>query len=82
MPKVSMGKTTTLSFRTEAALAEETTLFAKSAQQNRSDYIEQAVREKNERALAERIAFLSIKLSPQSLSVCEEMDDATGDGLA
>ena len=77
-----MGKTTTLSFRTEAAFAEETALFAKSAQQNRSDYIEQAVREKNERALAERIAFLSIKLSPQSLSVCEEMDDATGDGLA
>ena len=77
-----MGKTTTLSFRTEAALAEEISFFAKSVQQNRSDYIEQAVKEKNERTLAERIAFLSIKLSPQCRSLCEEMDEASGDGLA
>ncbi len=76
-----MDKSITLSFRTEAAFAEATTLLAKFKGQNRSNYIEQAIREKNERTMAERIAFLSGALAAQSLASSEEQDDTLGDGL-
>ena len=72
----------TLSFRVEPEFADQTSTVARFVHQNRSDYIKQAVSERNERVLAERIAFLSKKLSAQSLAVCEEMDAAAGDGLA
>lgn len=76
-----MEKTITLSFRTEAAFADATSRFAKFKGQNRSAYIEEAIREKNERTMAERIAFLSKALSAHSLATSDELDATLGDGL-
>jgi hypothetical protein len=42
----------------------------------------EAVREKNERVLKERMVFLSEALAAQSLAENQAMDTATGDGLA
>ena len=77
-----MSKAMTLSFRAEPDFIEQISSVAKIVRQNRSDYIKQAVSERNERILAERVAFLSKKLSAQSLAVCKEMDATAGDGLA
>ena len=77
-----MSKTTTVSFRIDANFAEETSAMAGFVHQNRSDYIVEAVREKNERTLAERMAFLSKVLSAKSLAAAEAMDETAGDGLA
>ena len=76
-----MDKAITLSFRTETAFADATALLAKFKGQNRSAYIEQAIREKNERTMAERIAFLSQALAAQSLATSEELDGTLEDGL-
>ena len=76
-----MSKPMTLSFRAEPDLIEQIALAAKIVHQNRSDYMKQAVGERNERILTERVAFLSKQLSAQSLAVCKEMDAAAGDGL-
>ncbi|RWA45804.1 hypothetical protein AU476_00740 [Cupriavidus sp. UYMSc13B] len=40
-----------------------------------------AVREKNEREMASRIAMLSRKLSAKHLAASEDMDASAGDGL-
>jgi Arc/MetJ-type ribon-helix-helix transcriptional regulator len=47
-----------------------------------SDYVREAVREKNERAIKERLVFLSKQLSMQHLSENNAMDGSLGDGLA
>ena len=47
----------------------------------RSDYVREAVREKNERALKERMKFLSRKLSAGHLAENLSMDVSTEDGL-
>ncbi|WP_427308296.1 antitoxin of toxin-antitoxin stability system [Cupriavidus sp. H39] len=72
---------TTLSFRAGEELAEQTRALAMAAGQKTSDYIRDAVREKNERELANRIAMLSRKLSAKHLAANEAMDGAAGDGL-
>ncbi|SOY67586.1 antitoxin of toxin-antitoxin stability system [Cupriavidus taiwanensis] len=72
---------TTLSFRAGEELADQTRALAKASGQKTSDYIRDAVREKNERELASRIAMLSRKLSAKHLVANEEMDGAAGDGL-
>ena len=77
-----MSRAMTLSFRVNPAFIEQISSAAKIVHQNRSDYIKQAVSERNESILAERVAFLSKKLSAQSLTVCEEMGAAAGDGFA
>ena len=64
-----MSKPMTLSFRAEPAFIEQISSAAKIVRQNRSDYIKQAVSERNERILAERVAFLSKNLSAKSLTV-------------
>jgi hypothetical protein len=79
--EIIMDKAITLSFRTETAFAEATALLAKFKGQNRSAYIEQAIREKNERTMAERIAFLSQALAAQSLATSEALDGTLEDGL-
>ncbi len=77
-----MSKTATLSFRTEPSLAEETYAYAKFAGFTKTAYLEQAVKEKNQRTLAARIQFVSKQLSASSLVANEDMDSSTGDGLA
>ena len=69
---------TTLSFRARSEFAEQT----KAMQMTGSDYVREAVREKNERALVDRLFFLSAQLSGRHLAENQAMDAAAGDGLA
>lgn len=71
----------TLSFRAPADFAEQTKKLACMFNMTCSDYVREAVREKNERALKERMIFLSKQLSAASLQENEAMDSASGDGL-
>jgi predicted transcriptional regulator len=73
---------TTLSFRAPEALAQQTKAMARALSMSASDYVREAVREKNERALKERMVFLSGQLSAQHLVENQAMDASVGDGLA
>ena len=72
----------TLSFRATVELAEQTRALASAMRMTSSDYVREAVREKNERTLKARMIFLSARLSERHLAENEEMTAATGDGLA
>lgn len=72
----------TLSFRASSEFAEQTKALARVFNMTSSDYVREAVREKNERVLKERMVFLSKTLSAQHLAENQAMDAATGDGLA
>jgi predicted transcriptional regulator len=72
----------TLSFRAPSELAEQTKALAKAMRMTSSDYVREAVREKNERALKDRMVFLSSQLSARHLAENQAMDATTGDGLA
>ncbi|KAG0183102.1 hypothetical protein DFQ28_001775 [Apophysomyces sp. BC1034] len=71
----------TFSFRTGNEFAQETRSLADTLGVKSSDCIREAVREKNERVMAERIAMLSRKLSAKHLAFNESLDDTVGDGL-
>jgi predicted house-cleaning noncanonical NTP pyrophosphatase (MazG superfamily) len=72
----------TMSFKASRDFAEETKILAKAANKQLSEYIREAVREKNERELGERMRVLSERLSGKSLSENKIMEGALGDGLA
>lgn len=71
----------TLSFRTSSEFAEQTRSLASLFNMPSSEYLREAVREKNERVLKERMVYLSKQLSAKHLLENEAMDAATGDGL-
>lgn len=71
----------TLSFRAPSEFAEQTRTLAAELRMTSSDYVREAVREKNERTLRERMIFLSGKLSAQHLAENQAMGAADGDGL-
>ena len=73
--------TLTLSFRAPIEFAEQTKAHASALEMNASDYVREAVREKNERAMRSRIAYLSNKLSAQGALETQSMEDSVGDGL-
>ncbi|GAA4018121.1 antitoxin of toxin-antitoxin stability system [Actimicrobium antarcticum] len=73
---------TTITFRVSSELAEQTRLFAKSSDQRVSEYIRDAVREKNARQIADRMRFLSLRLAAENAKVSQEFDIAAGDGIA
>lgn len=73
---------TVVTFRATGELVEHAKLFAKVNHQRMSDYIRDAVKEKNERNLVERMRFLSKRLASESSRVNDELDMAAGDGLA
>lgn len=73
---------TTLSFRTTSEFVEQTQSFAGMVGLKSSDYVREAVREKNERVMADRLAMLSRKLSEKHQIFNETMDDSMGDGIA
>ena len=73
---------TTLSFRAPEALTQQTKAMARALSMSASDYVREAVREKNERALKQRMVFLSRQLSAQHLAENQAMDASVGDGLA
>lgn len=72
----------TMSFEAPLDFAEETRLLAENSNKPVSEYIREAVREKNERELVERMRMLSERLSARSLLENQAMDDSLGDGLA
>lgn len=71
----------TLSFRASSEFADQTKSLASLFNMPSSEYLRMAVREKNERVLRERMAYLSKQLSNKHLLENEAMDAATGDGL-
>ena len=75
-------RATTLSFRAPAEFAGQTKAMAQAANLSASNYMREAVREKNERMLAQRLHFLSQELSERHLVEIASMDAGTGDGLA
>ena len=74
--------TATLSFRASAEFAEQTKALASLFNMPSSEYLRDAVREKNERVLKDRMTFLSQKLSAQHALENKAMDSTSGDGLA
>jgi hypothetical protein len=71
-----------LAFRANSDFAAQVDQLARFSGVSRSDYVRQAVEEKNARALAERVAFLSQALSTIHRQFNEELDASSGDGLA
>ena len=71
----------TLSFRAPPEFAEQTKALARALSMSASDYVREAVREKNERAIKDRMVFLSQQLSAQHLAENVSMDGSSGDGL-
>lgn len=76
-----MQKTATLSLRTSPEFAEQTSFYAEFLGLSKTAYVEQAILEKNERAMAMRLQSLSRQLSAKSLEENTEMDAALGEGL-
>lgn len=72
---------TTLSFRAADDFAEQTRALANIVGLKSSDYIRQAVHEKNEHVMAQRIATLSKVLSTEHLNFNESLEGSLADGL-
>jgi hypothetical protein len=70
-----------ISFRVDPGLAEATRVSAELAGLNGSDYVREAVREKNERVMAERIARLSKRLGAGHAALNRSLDATLADGL-
>ncbi len=73
--------TATLSFRASAEFAEQTKALADVFNMSSSDYVREAVREKNERMLQQRMVYLSKQLAALSLAENKSMNSTIGDGL-
>jgi predicted DNA-binding protein len=71
----------TLSFRASPEFAAQTRSLASLFNMPSSEYLREAVREKNERVLKDRMTYLSKQLSGKHLLENEAMDATTGDGL-
>lgn len=71
----------TLSFRASSEFAEQTRSLAQLFNMPSSEYLREAVREKNERVLKDRMVFLSRQLSAKHLLENEAMDASSSDGL-
>lgn len=71
----------TLSFRASPEFAAQTKSLASLFNMPSSEYLREAVREKNERVLKDRMTYLSKQLSCKHLLENEAMDATTGDGL-
>jgi len=72
---------TTLSFRAGDDFAEQTRSLASIVGLKSSDYIRQAVLEKNARVMAQRIATLSKELAAEHLSFNESLEGSLADGI-
>ena len=72
---------TTLSFRASEDLAEQTRELAAIVGLKCSDCMREAVREKNERVTAQRIAQLSKELAADHFAFNESTEDSLSEGL-
>ena len=71
----------TFSFRVSKDFAAQTKALAAAFNMSSSDYVREAVHEKNERMIKERMVFLSQALSKQSLTENQSFAASIGDGL-
>lgn len=71
----------TVSLKMASQFVAETEGFAKANRQPLSEYIRVAVREKNERQLADRIKFLAQELSAEADALDQDFEATLGDGL-
>lgn len=71
----------TLSFRADQDFSEQTRSLARVLGLKSSDYIRQAVSEKNTQVMAQRIAALSQELAAEHLSFNESLEGSIADGL-
>jgi hypothetical protein len=72
---------TALSFRASPEFVGQPKALARVLSLSASDYVREAVREKNERAMKDRMVFLSRQLSAPHLKESEAMQGSLGDGL-
>lgn len=70
-------KTTHLSFRFAPDLADQTNEMAKLKRMTRAAYVREAVREKNERSLRERMVYLSKQLRQSHPGESQAMETAS-----
>jgi hypothetical protein len=70
-----------LSFRAGDDLAQQTRIMAEAVGLKSSDYLREAVQEKNERVKAERYRMLSLELSADHLAFNESIEGTLEDGL-
>jgi len=70
-----------LSFRADDAFALDTDNAAKILGRKRSEHLRIAVEHENQRALEQRLVFLSQRLSETHLEMNQAMDDSVGDGF-
>jgi hypothetical protein len=70
-----------LSFRAGDELAQQTRMMAEAVGLKSSDYLREAVQEKNERVKAERYRMLSLELSADHLAFNESIEGTLEDGL-
>jgi len=71
----------TFSFRADEVFTEQTRAMATSLGLKSSDYIRQAVTEKNAQVMAQRIAALSRELAGEHLQVNESLEGTLSDGI-
>jgi len=71
----------TFSFRADEVFSEQTRAMATSLGLKSSDYIRQAVTEKNAQVMAQRIAALSRELAEEHLQVNESLEGTLSDGI-
>ena len=71
-----------VTFRADRALAAAAEQLAAAHGLSKSDYLRQALEEKNQRMLAGRIAFLSNALRERARAEAQSMESSAGDGLA
>ena len=71
----------TFSFRADEVFSEQTRAMANALGLKSSDYIRQAVSEKNAQLMAQRIAALSKELANEHLQVNESLEGTLSDGI-
>ena len=71
----------TFSFRADEVFSEQTRAMAHALGLKSSDYIRQAVTEKNAQVMAQRIAALSRELAEEHLRMNESLEGTLSDGI-
>jgi uncharacterized membrane-anchored protein YjiN (DUF445 family) len=74
--------TKTVSVKMAQDFVDQTESFARADHKQISEYIRDAIREKNERKMADRIKFLVGKFSVEASALNKEFDVTAGDSLA
>ena len=80
-PQGFLMQASTFSFRADEVFSEQTRAMAQALGLKSSDYIRQAVTEKNAQVMAQRIAALSRELAEEHLRMNESLEGTLSDGI-